>query len=76
MPNIKIFVSNRIDINSVQVTNPIYMPIACGAVFSDRELAMQGDNTGENISELRNMLGEFTVQYWAWKNMDIDYYAS
>lgn len=75
MPNIKIFVSNRIDINSVQVTNPIYMPIACGAVFSDIELAMQGDNTGENISELRNMLGEFTVQYWAWKNMDLDYYG-
>lgn len=75
MPDIKIFVSNRIDINSVQVENPVYMPIACGAVFSDKGLAIQGDNTGDNISELRNMLGEFTVQYWAWKNMDIDYYG-
>lgn len=75
MKRIKIFVSNRIDIDSVQINNSLYEPIACGAVFADKNLFMQGDNAGENISNLRDMLGEFTVQYWAWKNEDLDYYG-
>lgn len=74
--NIKIFVSHRIDINSELIDNPIYYPVRCGAVF-DKENPMNiaGDDTGDNISERRMSFCEFTVQYWAWKNMDCDYYG-
>ena len=73
-PDIKIFVSHRIDINSELIDNPLYVPVRCGAVF-DHENPMQivGDDTGDNISELRMSFCEFTVQYWAWKNIEADY---
>ena len=35
-PDVKIFVSRRIDIDSVLVDNPLYVPVRCGAVF-DKE---------------------------------------
>lgn len=75
-PDIKIFVSHRIDITSELVNNPLYIPVRCGAVF-DKENPMNiaGDNTGENISEQRSHLSEFTVAYWAWKNQTADYYG-
>lgn len=74
--NIKIFVSNRIDIKSTQINNSIYTPVQCGAVFSkDKSSDMLGDNTGDNISQKRNSFCEFTVQYWAWKNCHADYYG-
>lgn len=74
MSEIKIFVSHRIDINSEQIENPLYIPVRCGAVF-DRENPMNiaGDNTGDNISERRMSFCEFTVQYWAWKNAAAEY---
>lgn len=76
MPDIKIFVSHRIDIDSELIDNPLYVPVRCGAVF-DKENAMgiAGDNTGDNISERRMSFCEFTVQYWAWKNEQADYYG-
>lgn len=75
-PVIKIFVSHRIDINSELVDNPLYVPVRCGAVY-DKENPMHilGDDTGENISDLRMSFCEFTVQYWAWKNAEADYYG-
>lgn len=33
------------------------------------------DNEGKNISELNPMYCELTAQYWAWKNVDADYYG-
>lgn len=76
MNDIKIFVSNRIDIDSMQVNNPLYIPVRCGAYFDTRENnKMIGDDTGDNISEKRNSFCEFTVQYWAWKNVQADYYG-
>ena len=74
--NIKIFVSHRIDLNSVTIDNPLYVPVRCGAVFDKREnVEMLGDNTGDNISEKRMSYCELTVQYWAWKNVEADYYG-
>lgn len=75
-PDIKIFVSHRIDLDSETIDNPIYIPVRCGAVFDEREgITMLGDDTGDNISEKRNSFCELTVQYWAWKNVEADYYG-
>lgn len=76
MSNIKIFVSHRIDLDSETIDNPMYVNIRCGAVYDKRNgIAMQGDDTGDNISEKRESFCEFTVQYWAWKNIQADYYG-
>lgn len=73
---IQIFVSRRIDIESECVDNPLYVPVRCGAVFDkENRLNLPGDDTGENISEKRGSFCEFTVQYWAWKNVQADYYG-
>ncbi|MBD5160645.1 MAG: DUF4422 domain-containing protein [Oscillibacter sp.] len=75
-PDIKIFVSHRIDQDSETIDNPLYIPVRCGAVFDEREgVTMLGDDTGENISERRLSFCELTVQYWAWKNIKADYYG-
>lgn len=76
LAEIKIFVSHRIDIESEIVNNNLYVPVRCGAVFDKTNpMKIQGDDTGEHISERRMSFCEFTVQYWAWKNEDADYYG-
>lgn len=76
MSDIKIFVSNRIDLESEQFKSEILIPVRCGAVFDKREnMGLLGDDSGENISERRLSFCELTVQYWAWKNMEADYYG-
>jgi lipopolysaccharide biosynthesis glycosyltransferase len=78
-PNVKIFVSHRIDLESQVIDNPLYINVRCGAVYdkrqSDEYVKMLGDNVGDNISEKRLKYGELTVQYWAWKNQKADYYG-
>lgn len=75
-PDIKIFVSHRIDLDSETIDNPLYIPVRCGAAYDQREcVAMLGDDTGDNISEKRESFCELTVQYWAWKNVKADYYG-
>ena len=75
-PDIKIFVSHRIDLDSETIDNPLYIPVRCGAVYDEREnVTMLGDDTGDNISEKRNSFCELTVLYWAWKNVKADYYG-
>lgn len=48
------------------------LPITCGIYKSNEKLS---DSTGSNISYLNDKYCELTVQYWAWKNMDLDYYG-
>lgn len=75
-PDIKIFVSHRIDLDSETINNPLYIPVRCGAVYDERkDVSMLGDDTGDNISEKRLTFNEFTVMYWAWKNTTADYYG-
>ena len=75
-PDIKIFVSHRIDMEAETIDNPLYVNVRCGAVFDKREnIDMLGDNTGDNISEKRESFNELTVMYWAWKNVEADYYG-
>lgn len=74
--NIKIFVSHRIDVDSELIPNPLYVPVRCGAIFDNGQCKdIQGDDTGNNISDKRLSFCEFTVQYWAWKNVKADYYG-
>lgn len=74
--DIKIYVSQRIDVPSTWPRESVYIPVKCGACYiADAQGAqeIQGDNTGENISEKRLTFNELTVQYWAWKNCRADY---
>lgn len=74
--DIKIFVSHRIDKDSEVIDNPLYIPVRCGAVHDNRNnLTTIGDDTGDNISEKRMTFCELTVHYWAWKNIEADYYG-
>ena len=74
--DIKIFVSCRIDTDSNLIHDPLYVPVRCGAVFDTSSSSKYlGDNSGDNISDRRNSFCEFTVQYWAWKNVKADYYG-
>lgn len=76
MGGISIFVSHRIDIESELINNPLYVPIRCGAIFDHKNpMGILGDDTGDNISDKRMSFCEFTVQYWAWKNTDAEYYG-
>lgn len=76
MSKIKIFVSHRIDLSAQTIDNPLFVNIRCGAVFDKRtNIDMQGDHTGNNISCKRQSFNELTVHYWAWKNVDADYYG-
>ena len=73
---IKIFVSNRIDIRSKAISNRLYIPIRCGAYYDkDINSNVLGDDTGENISKKRIGFCEYTVLYWAWKNVKAKYYG-
>ena len=78
-PIIKIFVSHRIDQVSETIDNPLYVNVRCGAVYDKRNPEeyghILGDNTGDNISEKKYRYSELTVQYWAWKNQNADYYG-
>ncbi len=73
--NIKVYVSHRLDVESYIVSSDIITPCMCGAKYSDKPLKMQGDNHGDNISDKRLSLGEFTVEYYMWKNIKADYYG-
>lgn len=52
--------------------DPIYIPLHVGRALGN-DLGYQGDDTGENISELNPYYGELTGLYWLWKNChDVD----
>jgi hypothetical protein len=52
----------------------VFMPIHAGKAISNIDLGIQGDNTGDNISEKNPYYCELTAHYWAWKNLkSIDY---
>jgi len=52
-----------------------FIPIQAGAKNAKEKLAMIGDDTDDNISEKNPYFCELTVQYWAWKNWQSDYYG-
>ena len=55
-------------------TQSPYLPIQVGKAISNTDLGVQGDNTGDNISEKNQSYCELTGIYWAWKNLkNVDY---
>ena len=56
--------------------NDLFLPIHVGASLSNTSLGLQRDDDGEdNISDRNPNYCELTAIYWAWKNLDADYYG-
>ena len=74
MGNIKILISCHKQ--SIVPDSEIMLPIEVGADLRSRHIeGYIQDNTGDNISAKNKMYCEVTAQYWAWKNLDADYYG-
>lgn len=74
MDDIKLFVCCHRD---VQVPdNSLLVPIQVGSALADSHFpGYLHDDTGENISAKNRSYCELTAQYWAWKNIETDYYG-
>ncbi|ELY4671727.1 DUF4422 domain-containing protein [Cronobacter muytjensii] len=58
------------------VRNECFLPIHVGKETSNHPLDYAvSDNTGDNISEKNDSWCELTALYWAWKNLDADYFG-
>ena len=77
MSDIKIFVTYSPNQKAMRLEHPLFYHVIAGSDFQTQEVP-QGfyqDNTGDNISSLNPSYCELTTQYWAWKNMEADYYG-
>ena len=74
MSKIKILTSfhKESDLFVSEIVQPIQVGTDVNGVVSTKYLH---DNTGEQISAKNRMYCELTAQYWAWKNLDADYYG-
>lgn len=73
-PKIKILISCHKP--TAYISNNILTPIQLNCANNKMRIPnMLRDNDGENISKLNPMYCELTAQYWAWKNLDADYYG-
>lgn len=71
---IRIFVSTHKDVETFD--SMILQPVQVGcAAASHRFPWAFHDDEGENISNQNPMYCELTTQYWAWKNIDAEYYG-
>lgn len=76
MERIQIFVCNTPGKQSAAIPDPLYYPVRGGAALAPSDPSqIPGDDTGDNISLKNASYCELTVQYWAWKNVDADYYG-
>ena len=72
--DIRIFVCTHKD--SAYFDSDILQPIQVGSAIAPYRLgSVYHDDRGENISELNPMYCELTAQYWAWRNIDAEYYG-
>lgn len=60
---------------SERLESEIMTPIQVGAKKSGFDLGMRRDDEGINISDKNDKYCELTAQYWAWKNLDAEYYG-
>lgn len=72
--DIRIFVTGHKKVDRPQ--SDILQPVQVGpGVKNNRFWDTLHDDEGENISDKNPMYCELTTQYWAWKNVDADYYG-
>lgn len=69
---IRIFVTTHKEVDKPQ--SDILQPVQVGPKNTRFPWAFQDDD-GENIADKNPMYCELTTQYWAWKNVDADYYG-
>lgn len=56
--------------------HPLLVPVQVGAALAPSHFdGFLHDDCGENISAKNRSYCELTAQYWAWKNVDADYYG-
>ena len=77
MSVIKIFVTHTPNKNDYLVGNPLMVDVIAGGDYQTKKTPenMVMDNTGVNISKKNKSYCELTTQYWAWKNVEADYYG-
>ncbi len=83
MPNIKIMIVYHKP--SVFFNGEDFLPINAGRALIDENIDENekialvkntvGDDTGDNISAKNRSYNELTAAYYAWKNLDADYYG-
>ncbi len=52
----------------IPVQNNLYIPVMAGSAMLKSSCGMQGDHTGDSISEKNQHYSELTGIYWTWKN--------
>lgn len=52
--------------------NECLYPIHAGKLYSDFDLNIDGDDTGDHISDKNSAYAELTALYWIWKNVKAD----
>lgn len=74
-PNVKILISCHKETERIE--SDIFQPIQVGTALAGHPYleGMLHDNDGDNISAWNPMYCELTAQYYAWKNLDLDYYG-
>ena len=71
---VRIFVSTHKPVDLFE--SGILQPVQVGSALArERYDWALHDDEGENISDQNPMYCELTTQYWAWKNVDADYYG-
>ena len=74
MSDIKLFVCCHQQANVPK--HPLLTPIQVGASIADNRFpGFLYDDVGDNISGKNRSYCELTAQYWAWKNVEADYYG-
>lgn len=74
MADIKLFVCCHQPVSVPE--HPLLVPIQVGAALADSHFSgFLHDDTGDNISCKNRAYCELTAQYWAWKNIQVDYYG-
>lgn len=73
-PKIKIFVAAHKPVDLFEASSLV--PVQVGAALASERFSWAAhDDEGENISSENPLYCELTAQYWAWKNVEADYYG-
>lgn len=77
MTDIKLFVTHSPNKNAKRIHSPLFYNVIAGSCFQTEPVpdGMYLDNQGQNIAELNKSYCELTTQYYAWKNINADYYG-